>query len=275
MSLLLSLLAASSGASGAVSPAPVPPQSKPAFPLGVESQIIIDGNSISANHGSIPTLAQLMIERLGSSLNGASIVNAATNGETWADMLKSGGPYSISIESVRDKNRPFCAVIIGETTNSIRGGRSVEDTKADVIAYVKHVRELIPQAVIIAWPALPTGHADEATYPGDAAENAAIVEVNEWMRGNAKSIGIDLYLDVRAAVPMFNHDGNSAGNFTKYQQWWQEAPPSTNNWAGSFGWLHPAVGEYPSSEHPMGVGKRAIADYFAQAFLTGKIPATA
>lgn len=265
---LLTLLASTAGSSPGSAPA------RPRFPLGVESQIIVDGNSISANHGSVPTLAQLMIERLGAALNGTSIVNAATNGETWADMLNSKGTYSISIESVRDRNRPYCAVIIGETTNSIRGGRSVEDTKADVIAYIRHVRELIPQAVIIAWPALPTGHADEATYPGDAAENAAIMEVNEWMRDNAKELGIDVYLDVRAAIPQFNHDGNSAESFTRYQPYWQEAPPTKGNWNGSFGWLHPAMGEYPSSEHPMGVGKRAIADYFVQAFLSGKIPAT-
>ncbi|MGQ4531866.1 hypothetical protein ACUIAC_01105 [Dermabacteraceae bacterium P13138] len=241
----------------------------PAFPLHVASQIVVDGNSISAGHIAIPTLADTLKEYFGGRANGTLISSGAVNGETWQKLLANINTPG-DVVSRWDTRRDFHAVIANETTNSIRLGASVEQTKQDAEAYFEFLADTYPSAVVVAWPALPAGHADAATYPLEPGYNAGIVEVNEWMRTHLAALSIDVWVDVRSGHPQFDHDGSLPERFTAFADGWQESPPSRNMW-GKFGWLHPTVGEFPSGGGK-GRGKRAIAAALGDVFLSGLVP---
>lgn len=260
MSLLA--LIANQQAGGGTTPNPTP---APRFPLDGTGQVIVDGNSISANHGSRPTLANLLAERLGG--DGLLVTNAATNGETWQIMVEGG---EITPAQRRDTNRPFLAVVMNETTNSIRTGRGVESTQQDILDYTAMIRATWPWAVIIAWPALPVGHGDDTAYPLDRDRNHQITQINDWMAANQSELSIDVWADLRTAIPQYNHDGNEPEPFRAYATAWQEQEGSTS-WQ-QFGWLHPDTGTWPTTGP--GTGKRAIAAHLAELFATGQIPAT-
>ena len=231
----------------------------PAFPLVPTSQIVVDGNSISANHGLVPTLAELLSTRLP-----VQCASTAISGQTWQGMLADHA----DVDAAWDDQATNHALVVNETTNSIRTGRSVADTKQDITDYFEAVRSAHPW-VIVAWSALPVGHADEGAYPGEIVKNAGIVEINDWMSANRKALGIDTWLDARA-IPQYGHDGSNPAAFEAYQAGWQEVPPSAL-WE-MFGWLHPTTGAWPTTGNA-GVGKAALAGMIASAFESGQVPA--
>ncbi|MGQ4553257.1 hypothetical protein ACUIAJ_03880 [Dermabacteraceae bacterium CCM 9519] len=261
------LLAAQSASPDSAEPSE--PGAPTALPLAPSTQILVDGNSISAGHIAIATLADTLTEALGADSGGARIESVAVNGQTWADMLaKKDDPGDLT-ETYRPAYTHHL-IIANETTNSIRLGASVEQTKQDITAYFGYLAETYPAAVVLAWPALPAGHADAATYPQEPGHNAAIVEINEWMRANLAALSIDAWVEVRAGHPQFDHDGSAAEKFQAFADGWQESPPSKNLWP-KFGWLHPAIGKFPAAADK-GRGKRAIAAALARALTSGEVP---
>ena len=127
--------------------------------------------------------------------------------------------------------------------------------------------------IILLWGSIPRGHADETTYPGDAALNAAMMEVDAHMAANWADMGAHGWVDVRAGTPMFDHDGTDPTQFAAYQSAWAESPPSGGGWnAVDLGWTHPKDGTFPSGTTP-GTGKRAIAAAIAAALTDGRLPA--
>lgn len=263
MTLLTALAAATATSEGGTPPAPN------YLVLSPSVNIVFDGDSITDDFlaTGMDTLVSERLTMLGK-LNGASISNSGglgVPGQTWADMRTTSA--DLAAAWIPGKTN---VLVAGETTNSVfNTGRSAAQTISDASAYIAMAAGMHPW-IILLWGTIPRGHADEATYAGEAANNTTLISVDTYMQANYTTIGAHGYADVRSGTPMFDHNGSNAASFVAYQSYWNEAPPNVSSWS-TLGWVHPKDGVFPVGSTP-GTGKRAIAAKIATAI--GLLPAT-
>lgn len=230
--------------------------------LGASSQIVVDGNSISANHSSV-TLASLLIDRLdrlGVNLYGTVIDSVAANGDTWQSMTARAS----ATMNLWDPTKNYHLLITSENTNSIRNGGTLASVSADIDNYIAAVTDINKPWTILGWGAVPFGHADSITYPSEAQWPMLRSQLNSYLRTK-----VDAWADITQHA-QYNHDGTRPVKFSKYRVGWQDAPGG-GNWP-TWGWLHPTTGDYPTnSNYSDGYGKKVIAAIIVDTILSGSV----
>lgn len=175
--------------------------------------LVVDGNSISANHyttigtfdnhiAAVPALSPRVV----------SHSCFAVSGHKWSDMLGHvAGVSSAWVEGAVN------ILIAWETTNScFNVTTTAEQVIADAKAYVAACLSAHPWTVV-GVTALPRG--GSAAY---SVKNQMVVDVNGDMVANPGSYGFSTVVDVRAGHPEFDHDGNSSAAFASNSSLWVE-----------------------------------------------------
>lgn len=225
---LLSLMAA--GSSG------------PAKPLS----IAFDGNSITAGAGTPYPLIRYVVEYLTSVdsigeiryLKGGEYQTAAISGQQWSDMAA----VHADVDTFWDPDRTNVLVVSEDSNVVFQGvGKTFGEVLSDTRSYFAAVRAVHPGWRILMWGNLPRS--------GTADQNAELIALNNYWRDNWEAEGLVGWIDMRAAIPQFDHDGSSDALFAAYADAWSEA-------AAPF--VHPSEGTYEAN-----TGTRALARQIA------------
>lgn len=240
MSLLLSLLAASSGTGGAVAPArPVVPRLK----LSPDVHVHVDANSLFAKWiaPGIETVGDL-----GAAIKaaGATSSNTAIPGQTWDDMR-------LRADDVDSAYRPgkTNVLITGETTNQIyNAGSTPEQAIQKAQQYISARKALHPDWVILLVGTIP--RADLATPEKNKAANAALLTVDEYQKAHLEDMGVHGFVDVRKFAPEWfglREDGLTAP--------FMDSLSTCNSYDG----------KAPDMVHPINAPRTAFANAIAEA----------
>lgn len=216
-----------------------------------------DGNSITTGFLA-SSLSVLMLEWAAG--QGLTITTSHTgiNGQTWDAMASGRADVAAAYDAYTGTGRRW--LIVGETINSINvAGQTSSQAMASAKRAIALLRADRPWDQVIGWESTPCGHGDETTYPGEHARNLAMMAVDADMRAQPTEYGLDRFIDIRSAIPMYSHDGSLAASFAAYQAAWHEDPAGSTTWPTS-GWVHPKDGTYSPP-----TGKRAIAQAIGQA----------
>jgi hypothetical protein len=163
--------------------------------------IIFDGNSLVAGFGStagntMPEQMMRLPPLLGS---GATMSNVGIGGQTTAQMTSTATDVDGAWVSGKTN-----ILVCWEMTNSVHvGSRTGVQAAEDLAAYVAARRAAHP-LLVLSMTTLPR--------LGDATQCQYLVDANNYLLANYRSMGIDAVVDVRA-IPQFNFTGINAGDF--------------------------------------------------------------
>lgn len=191
MSLLLSLLAASSGSGGAVAPGrPVVPRLK----LSPDVHVHVDANSLFAKWiaPGIETVGDL-----GAAIKaaGATSSNSAIPGQTWDDMRLRAD--DVDAAYVPGKTN---VLITGETTNQIyNAGSTPEQAIQKAQQYISARKALHPDWIILLVGTIP--RADLSTPELNEDANQRLLDVDRYQKTHLEDLGVHGFVDVRGFAP--------------------------------------------------------------------------
>lgn len=240
MSLLLSLLAASSGNTPAAPAKPAVPR----LQLGTDVHIHVDANSLFAKWiaPGIETVGDL-----GAAIkaSGATSSNTAIPGQTWDDMR-------LRADDVDSAYRPgkTNVLITGETTNQVYNiGSSVPETIQKAQQYISARKAAHPDWIILLVGTIP--RADLATAELNKAANQRLLEVDAYQASHLEDIGVHGWVDIRAAAPEW-YKLRADGMTAKFM----DSTQTCNMYAGATG---------PDMVHPINQPRVAFANAIAAA----------
>lgn len=194
--------------------------------------LVVDGNSIMTSAfsavGAFDASLRLL-DPLASTVDTSTSV--AISGQTWTDMAANhadldaawvdGATNILYIGETRNQ------IVVDYETNGITNYETlVARCKAAIEEFLTSVRAVHPGWAVIIGGTLPSGGSTAARY---VVENAAFVEVDQWIYENVDTLSIYAFVGFRNH-PAFDHDGTAPEPFQAYPSFWQET---------SVRWTHP------------------------------------
>lgn len=186
--------------------------------------LVVDGNSISANHyTSIGTMDKHIWRYLADLPAGSTHSCYAVSGHTWGDMIATHGAQVDAAWREGYTN----VLVAWETTNSVWGlTGTVESVKADIKAYMDARLAAHPWLTVTA-QTLPRGGSTSASV---IQRNNDCFAIDAAVAADPGYYGFAKVAQVRTGHVEFNHDGTDPTQFSERQELWNET---------AFPWIHP------------------------------------
>lgn len=226
---------------------------KHSFPWS-RANIVFDGNSLMRG-GYSPAGTQLpnqVAARTPVLGTGAPMTNCGVNGQTWKNMNGLGGYSSSDVDGAWVDGKANL-LIIWEGTNSICNPPVVTATQAaaDAAAYIAARRALHPWIIVLLTTIPREGNSTlMADQAGRNEYNARLVEYDNYLRANYKSMGADVLVDCRPPGGIFNFTGYTPADFDTAAACWTDLETT------------------PNRTHLSGAGLAVIGGYVAAALKT-------
>lgn len=187
----------------------------PGLTFNSSVRVTVDGNSIYAGF-STGTIASLLAAR--SSISGATFVNTAISGQTWADMNTTATDVDTSTATSGVVNILVCA----EGTNSVdpaKTGLNAAGVVSAVTTYITARKAANSKLYVLLCSALPR----DPNHASAFAMNNALNISDATFLANPAAVGANGYVNMRN-IPAFGHNGLVVANYTAYASAWADAP---------------------------------------------------
>lgn len=174
----------------------------PYLTLDSTIHVHIDANSIYASWVYSP-IEQIDQFNTLVSTSGITVTNTSIPGQAWSGMTSA----ATDVDGAYDAGKTN-VLVIGETTNSVfNDSRTTAQTISDFQTYLAGRLAAHPWQYVVMMGTVPRGGT-----AGDATNNARLVEVDDTIRSNLATYGLDAFVYYRD-LAYFDGTGNTQAGF--------------------------------------------------------------